>query len=52
MNRYEFEQMMANYAVRHGLSINYLTVRIMYQRWVCGTACTHVAAALEEQKNG
>lgn len=48
MSRFEFVQMMADYAARHGLSINYLTVRIMYQRYCCGTVCTHVAAALEE----
>lgn len=48
MNRYEFEQMMTDYAARHGLSINYLTVRIMYQRYCCGVCCDHVRAALNE----
>lgn len=48
MNRYEFEAMMRRYAIDKNIDINWMSIRLMYQRYCCGVCCDHVRAALNE----
>lgn len=46
MNRYEFEAMMRRYALEKNIDINWMSIRIMYQRYCLGIYCKHVKYAL------
>lgn len=46
LDRDNFKAVIQEYATRQGLHIADMSIRIMYQRYLCGTTCEHVRAAL------